>query len=77
MITASFLLPFNISRDGFARGKNRVRERSEFYFDSFYAIASSTCFALAGLWWGVVQFNKDWLKEDETRALAVPSHKSG
>jgi hypothetical protein len=38
--------------------------------DSFYAIVSGTCFALVGLWWGVVQFNKDWLKHDETRALA-------
>ena len=38
--------------------------------DSFYAIVSGTCFALVGLWWGVVQFNKDWLKRDETRALA-------
>jgi hypothetical protein len=38
--------------------------------DSFYAIVSGTCFALVGLWWGVVQFNKNWLKNDETRALA-------
>jgi hypothetical protein len=38
--------------------------------DSFYAIVSGTCFALVGLWWGVVQFNKGWLKQDETRALA-------
>jgi hypothetical protein len=38
--------------------------------DSFYAIVSGTCFALVGLWWGVVQFNKDWLKRDETRAVA-------
>jgi hypothetical protein len=38
--------------------------------DSFYAIVSGTCFALVGLWWGVVQFNKGWLKNDETRALA-------
>ena len=38
--------------------------------DSFYAIVSGTCFALVGLWWGVVQFNKDWLKQEETRSLA-------
>jgi hypothetical protein len=38
--------------------------------ESFYAIVSGTCFALVGLWWGVVQFNKNWLKNDETRALA-------
>jgi len=38
--------------------------------DSFYAIVSGTCFALVGLWWGVVQFNRDWLKQDETRMLA-------
>ena len=38
--------------------------------DSFYAIVSGTCFALVGLWWGVVQFNKKWLQNDETRALA-------
>src|SRR5512136_1991425 len=38
--------------------------------DSFYAIVSGTCFALVGLWWGVVQFNKSWLRNDETRALA-------
>ena len=38
--------------------------------DSFYAIVSGTCFALVGLWWGVVQFNKKWLMQDETRALA-------
>jgi hypothetical protein len=25
---------------------------------------------LVGLWWGVVQFNKDWLKRADTRALA-------
>jgi hypothetical protein len=38
--------------------------------DSFYAIVPGTCFALVGLWWGVVQFNKGWLKHDKTRALA-------
>ena len=38
--------------------------------DSFYAIVSGTCFALVGLWWGVVQFNKDWLKHDDMRAFA-------
>ena len=38
--------------------------------DSFYAIVSGTCFALAGMWWGVMQFNRDWLRQDETRALA-------
>jgi hypothetical protein len=38
--------------------------------DSFYAIVSGTCFALVGLWWGVVQFNRKWLKQDETRTLA-------
>jgi hypothetical protein len=38
--------------------------------ESFYAIVSGTCFALVGLWWGVVQFNKNWLKHEETRALA-------
>ena len=38
--------------------------------DAFYAIVSGTCFALVGLWWGVVQFNRDWLQHDETRALA-------
>ena len=38
--------------------------------DSFYAIVSGTCFALVGLWWGVVEFNRDWLKHAETRALA-------
>jgi len=38
--------------------------------DSFYAVVSGTCFALVGLWWGVVQFNKSWLRNDETRALA-------
>jgi hypothetical protein len=38
--------------------------------ESFYAIVSGTCFALVGLWWGVVQFNKDWLRHAETRALA-------
>ena len=38
--------------------------------DSFYAIVSGTCFALVGLWWGVVQFNKSWLKNDEPRSLA-------
>jgi hypothetical protein len=38
--------------------------------DSFYAVVSGTCFALVGLWWGVVQFNKRWLQNDETRALA-------
>ena len=38
--------------------------------DSFYAIVAGTCFALVGLWWGVVEFNRDWLKHAETRALA-------
>ena len=38
--------------------------------DSFYAIVSGTCFALVGLWWGVVQFNKDWLNHDDMRAFA-------
>jgi len=38
--------------------------------DSFYGIVSGTCFALVVLWWGVMQFNKDWLQKDETRALA-------
>jgi hypothetical protein len=38
--------------------------------DSFYAVVSGTCFALVGLWWGVVQFNKRWLQNAETRALA-------
>jgi hypothetical protein len=38
--------------------------------DSFYSIVSGTCFALVGLWWGVIQFNKGWLRNDETRALA-------
>ena len=38
--------------------------------DAFYSIVAGTCFALVGLWWGVVQFNKKWLRDDETRALA-------
>ena len=38
--------------------------------ESFYAIVSGTCFALVGLWWGVVQFNKKWLQDDELRALS-------
>lgn len=38
--------------------------------DTFYAIVSGTCFALISLWWGVLQFNQDWLNHDETRALA-------
>jgi hypothetical protein len=38
--------------------------------DSFYAIVSGTCFALIGLWWAVVEYNKQWLKDAEMRALA-------
>ena len=38
--------------------------------DAFYSIVSGTCFALVGLWWGVVQFNKRWLRDDQMRLLA-------
>jgi hypothetical protein len=31
---------------------------------------AGTCFALVGLWLGVVQFNKDWLQDAQQRALA-------
>ncbi len=38
--------------------------------ESFYQIVSGICFGLAGLWWGVVQDRKDWMKENEMRSLA-------
>lgn len=38
--------------------------------ESFYALLSGVCFALTGLWWTVVEGRKDWLKDNEMRALA-------
>ncbi len=38
--------------------------------DSFYEIVSAICFALTGLWWGVVESRKDWLKDPQLRSLA-------
>ncbi|HVN53536.1 MAG TPA: hypothetical protein VMT46_04335 [Anaerolineaceae bacterium] len=38
--------------------------------DSFYAIVSGICFALAGLWWTVVERRKDWLVNPPMRSLA-------
>jgi hypothetical protein len=36
----------------------------------FYALFSATCFALVGLWWGVVQSHPHWLA-DPARRTAV------
>jgi len=38
--------------------------------DSFYQILSGICFALAGLWWTVVEGRRDWLYSAEKRSLA-------
>jgi hypothetical protein len=38
--------------------------------ESFYSIMAGTCFTLVGIWWGVVQFRQDWLKDEVKRRLA-------
>ncbi len=38
--------------------------------DAFYEIMSGICFALAGLWWTVVEGHKEWLKDPAMTSLA-------
>ena len=38
--------------------------------ENFYSIVAGTCFTLVGIWWGVVQYRQDWLKDDVKRRLA-------
>lgn len=38
--------------------------------DSFYSLVSGTCFTLVGLWWAVVAYRQDWLKQEELKKLA-------
>jgi hypothetical protein len=38
--------------------------------ESFYSILSGICFALAGLWWTVVEKRKDWVKDPALHGLA-------
>ena len=38
--------------------------------DAFYSILSGACLAMSGLWWGVVEGRKDWLKNPQLRSLA-------
>jgi cytochrome bd-type quinol oxidase subunit 2 len=34
---------------------------------TFYALFSTTCFALVGLWWGVIQRNTQWVRDPVQR----------
>ena len=38
--------------------------------ENFYSIVAGTCFTLVGIWWGVVQFRQDWLRDEVKRRLA-------
>jgi len=35
---------------------------------TFYALFSTTCLALVGFWWGVVQANPSWLRDPDRRS---------
>ena len=35
---------------------------------TFYALFSTTCLALVGFWWGVVQANPHWLRDPDRRS---------
>ena len=34
---------------------------------TFYALFSATCFTLTGLWWGVVEKHRHWLRDPGMR----------
>lgn len=36
---------------------------------TFYALFSTTCFALVGLWWNVVQSHTDWMRDPALRRV--------
>ncbi len=36
---------------------------------TFYALFSTTCFTLVGLWWNVVQSHTDWMREPALRRV--------
>lgn len=36
---------------------------------TFYALFSTTCFALVGLWWNVVQSHTDWMRDPALRHI--------
>ncbi|MFH8447750.1 hypothetical protein ACH4CD_00815 [Streptomyces fungicidicus] len=36
---------------------------------TFYALFSTTCFALVGLWWNVVQGHADWMRDRALRRV--------
>ncbi|WP_371102005.1 hypothetical protein [Streptomyces sp. PU_AKi4] len=36
---------------------------------TFYALFSTTCFTLVGLWWNVVQSHTDWMREPAPRRI--------
>ncbi len=38
--------------------------------NTFYAVTSATCFALVGLWWGIVKDRSEWFKDEATRRIA-------
>ena len=38
--------------------------------DTFYEIMSGICFALTGLWWGVVEKREEWISDPKMRSLA-------
>jgi len=38
--------------------------------ETFYSIVAGTCFTLVGIWWVVVQYRQDWLKDEVKRRLA-------
>jgi hypothetical protein len=36
---------------------------------TFYALFSTTCFALVGLWWNAVESHKDWMRDPAVRRV--------
>jgi hypothetical protein len=43
---------------------------------TFYALFSTTCFTLVGLWWNVVQSHTDWMREPAPRRIVGGVHPS-
>jgi hypothetical protein len=38
---------------------------------TFYALFSTTCLALVGFWWGLVQANPHWLRDPDVRSAVA------